>query len=47
MASSEEDIPLQDTASGQLQLMFRSVLRAADDIVRSYEDAALQAVTVP
>lgn len=40
-ASSEED----STARGQIQLMFRSLLRAADDIVRSYEDVALQAMT--
>jgi len=30
------------TARGQIQLMFSSLLRAADDIVRSYEDVALQ-----
>ena len=30
------------TARGQIQLMFSSLLRAANDIVRSYEDVALQ-----
>jgi hypothetical protein len=30
---------------GQIQRMFRSILQAADSIVKSYEDVALQAFT--